>query len=547
MIYFMKNAEFLRGSTQLKEVTPMVSSRSWKNSNFNRILSLALCVGVAFLLLAGSVFAQGTTLLSGSVNAVALQAGKINTMYEMPAGFGTFTRQMGVARQVASGNFFVTVTLPAGFVFNAAAPVGNLPEALDLGLTVAGGGTITVPPTIFSGGIAGSNNVKYQVEVTGSFETAPTFTLSTAGWRVTDTTGVLSGITPVTVQLTITTADANTGTPIDTGGVDSANFIAAVNGLPAAPIVATTATVDTAAGSARKNFVVTGGDTIIQDNGATVAITVGSTVNPVHTSGAGGSAYQIQAGDSLKFRFDGNLSGVKYIYVNTGAAAGGAEVKYTVLAADVTNGFAVVSMSGANGAVSALANATSVAMPITFEADGTTQLTARSFTLNVYTTIAYNAANNSTILSATNISTWGINGPVLMANWANANTGAWKSRFYIFNETASPNATVIVRMFQIPISANNTAPTAQIGTTVTLGKTLGAVAGMTIRLEDIITASGALAADLAGPDNSYNVAVEITVYTQGVGSMVGGVTGYAQTFNLAGTVFTGTTPLSKIQ
>jgi hypothetical protein len=70
---------------------------------------------------------------------------------------------------------------------------------------------------------------------------------------------------------------------------------------------------------------------------------------------------------------------------------------------------------------------------------------------------------------------------------------------------------------------------------------------MTIRLEDIMTASGATTTDFAGPDGSYNIAVEITVYTQGVGAVVGGVTGYAQTFNLAGTIFTGTSPLSKIQ
>jgi len=228
------------------------------------------------------------------------------------------------------------------------------------------------------------------------------------------------------------------------------------------------------------------------------------------------------------------------------------EIRKTVAAGDVTNGFVVIPVPSTNATITALANASTGALALGIEVDGTTQLTSRAFTIAVEATCALNAANNRTganalVAAGTALSTWGINGTVLMSNWANANTAAWKSRFYIFNETSTPNATVFVKMFQIPISSNATAPTAQIGSTVTLSKTLGAVSGMTIRLEDIISASGALTADLAGPDGSYNIAVEITVYTQGVGVQVGGVTGYTQTFNVAGTIFTGTAPLSKIQ
>jgi len=530
----------------------MVSSRSWKNSNFNRLVSLALCVGVAFLLLAGSVFAQGTTALAGTVNTVALQVGKANTAYTIPAGFSSsYTRKMGVARQAVSGNFFLTVTLPAGFTFNA----GGLPVDGNLTLTDPGvpAGVLLAVPTLWTPVVAGATSAKYLVQITTGFTTAPTFTLNTVGWRVNDTAGVLSGTSPVTVQLTLTTTDANTGTPIDTGGVDSANFLAAVNGLSAA-VGTTTATIDTAAGSARKNFVVSGGDTLTQDQGATLNVTVGNGLVNVHSNTAGAGPgfapvqYQVAAGDFVNVTVTGNLSGVKYIYYNYTAGGGVApEVRKAIAGADVTNGFAVIAIPGTNGTISGLANASAGLITLWIEVDGTTQLTTRAFTIAVDSTIANNAACNRNLVAAgTPLSTWGINGTVLMANWANANTGAWKSRLYLFNETSTPNATVIIRMFQIPISANVTAPI-QVGNTVTLAKTMGAVSGMTVRLEDVITASGAVAADLAGPDNSYNVAVEITVYTQGVGSMVGGVTGYAQTFNLAGTVFTGTTPLSKIQ
>jgi hypothetical protein len=244
------------------------------------------------------------------------------------------------------------------------------------------------------------------------------------------------------------------------------------------------------------------------------------------------------------------LSGIKYVYYNFGGGAN--QIRQTVAAADVTNGYVVIPIPNTNSTIATLANGNTGAVPLAIEVDGTTQLTTRSFTAGVEATCAYNAANNRTganalVAPGAALSTWGINGTVLLANFANANTAAFKSRFYLFNETSTANATVIIRMFQLPISSNATAPTAQLGNTVTLSKTLGAVSGMTIRLEDIITASGATATDLAGPDNSYNVAVEITVYTQGVGAMVGGVTGYTQTMNLAGTTFLGTTPLSKIQ
>jgi len=518
------------------------------------MMSLALCVGVAFLLLAGSAFAGTTALATGStVNTVALQSGKTAVpavVYTIPAA-GTFsnayTRTMGVARQTTSGDFFLKVKLQNGFTFNG----GRVPAVGDVALTTAGGGAIGAITVFSPAVIAGSGEVVFRIPVTTSFATAPTFTITTAGWTVNDVAGYLSGTSPVTTQIEITTYDANTGNDLDNGGTNPANFISAVNAVGAA-ITSTTAIVDTAAGSGRLKLVPTAPDTIAQDGGAAVTIRIGDQtgLNPVHN--AAGANYLVAAGDFINITVTGPLSGVKYLFYNWLVGNGVApEVRKTIAAADVTNGFAVIAVPGTNALIAALANG-SVTVPLTIEVDGTTQLTTRDFTVAVEATCAFNAANNRTganapVPAGTLLSRWSINGTVLMANWANANTGAWKSRFYIFNETSTPNATVIVRMFQIPISSNPTAPTAQIGSTVTLAKSLSAIGGMTIRLEDIMTASGATTTDFAGPDGSYNIAVEITVYTQGVGAVVGGVTGYAQTFNLAGTIFTGTSPLSKIQ
>jgi len=529
------------------------------------MMSLALCVGVAFLLLAGSAFAGTTALIAGStVNAVALQSGKgvvPAVVYTIPAA-GTFsnayTRTMGVARQVASGDFFMDVNLQNGFTFNAT----RLPAIGDVALTTAGGGAIGVI-TVFSGGTAGANTVRFRIPVTTSFATAPVFTLTTAGWTVNDPTGYLSGTASVTTQIEIKTYDANTGADLDNGGVNAANFITAVNAL-GATITSTTAVVDSSASSGRLKLVGTAPDNTggvvgvnaynSQDNGAAIKIMIGdqTATNAVHNNA--GANYTIAAADAINLIVTGNLSGVKYIYYNFLTANGVApEVRKTVTAAEVTAGVTTLAIPGSNATIAGLSNG-SVTTGLTIEVDGTTQLTKRNFTVEVTATCFFNALNNRTgandlVAAGTALSTWDINGAVLLFNWTSANTASWKSRMYIFNETTAA-AQVICKLFQIPISSNSTAPI-QIGLPVTLSKLIGATSGMTIRLEDVISAGAFATTDLAGPDNSYNIAVEITVYTGApTGSLTANaVTGYGQTFNAVGppSFSFGTSPLSKVQ
>jgi len=531
----------------------MVSSRSWKNSNFNRVLSLALCIGVAFLLLAGSAFAQtgATSVATADQVTFATQVGKAAT-FTIPnvgsATLGNVYRSMGVARQATGGDFFLYVELPSGFKFNTA--LGALGAAApNVTLSVAGGGVIS--PTIFSGGQVNDTFVKYMVDVTTTFVTQPTVQVVTQGWVIKDTNATPALLTAgAALPIKVQTFDSNTGAEFDAGTAPTATWIKAANGITAA-LTATRAVIDVSSLSLRKNFVagaLLGTDTTTQDNDAAIAITI-----PANIWGNANAAFNTIVTDTYTLTLAGNLSGVASFVFSPAANT----VTDAVTTAEVTAGSTVLTVPGTNASLpvnaivaGAPAGATAT-IPLRINVDGLTVLTTRTLTVTVAQTMTGQTSTppNSTLVAAgTTLTDWGINGSVMMANWANANTSYWKSRFYIFNATSVNNAQVFVRLFQIPISSNSTAPTTQIGATVALSKTLGAVSGMTIRLEDIITASGAADADLKGPDQSYNVAVEITVYApQNNGFVTGGITGFAQTFNLAGTVFTGTAPLSKVQ
>jgi len=438
----------------------------------------------------------------------------------------------------------VLVSLPAGFTFDATGlpAVGNL--------AIAGGGGTIGAITIFSGGLATAGNntfVKYFVPVATDYVTAPTLTLSTAAWVVKDANGTLSGTAPATVQLAVQTLDAGTNIEFDAGS-NSANWISAVNAFTIS-IAATDAVVDTAPASARKNFVVGRAgstDTLTQDNDATISIKVGDStgVNPVHDNL--GALYTPTATDSITITTSGlvagvaqgALSGLASVVFNPGAASQITDTVTTTPVDEVTNNTTVLTIPGNNAAIPAN-GAVAAVIPLRIVVNGTTQLTARTLTVSVDTVIAYNAANNKNYVPAgTTLSAWTVNGTVLLSNWNNANTTAWKSRFYIWNPSSTANATVSARIFSIPVAGMGVG--AQIGNTVVLSSTLGAVSGMTIKLEDLVTASGGTPTQIQGPDGSYNVAVELTIFALNV-------TGYTQTFNLAGTMAFGTTPMQKIQ
>jgi len=530
-------------------------------------MSLALCVGVAFLLLAGSAFAQtiGTTsILAADVPSYATQAAKTNQLYTIPAAvvgppahnYGNISRAMGVLRTAnVAGGFFVTVTLPSGFVFNAT-PAINITVA-----ATPASGAVLPAPTIFAGGYAAGppivayNYVSFLCQFTTAPTVAPTLVISTAGWQVKDTnTGGSLGTVGNNATITVRTYDALGGIEFDNGGgsVATATWLTAKRGITAS-ITPTKAAIDTA--TLRKTFVVGGFggfDTASQDNDATLTVTYPADVY-THT----GNLFTLVAADQVNLTISSpdalNLNGVGFFTFAPGATPPQVQNAATLTAAQqASNSYTLVSapntpIPGNNAAFPA--NGGTSVIPLRLTNDGST-LTPRTINIVMAINIGGGATGAvTTTIPATTLSVWGYNGAILLANWANANVPTNKSRFYIFNESAISNATIYARVLSIPVITNTT-PGAQIGNTIQFTQTLAAGQGMTIRMEDIInaTGSGMTATNLAGPDGSFNVAVEITILApQASGFQTQNITGYTQTFNQNATMTFGLTPMSRVQ
>jgi len=546
-------------------------------------VSLALCVGVAFLLLAGSVFAQtiGTTSVAATdVMTYATQSARANQNYTIPAtaaGYfatlGNITRAMGVARQTGlAGNFLLNVTLPSGFIFNLAVPGAG---GANVSLSAAGGST-GFACTTFAGGtapvlvggvmVSSSNYISYLCGWSGLAPvTAPTILISTAGWSIRDTNATPAlGTAGNSVAIKVQTFDAQSGIEFDNAGsaVSTATWLKAASALTVS-FTPTKAIIDVT--QARQKFVIGalsplgGTDTTTDDNDASITVTY---IDKIF--GANGAGYTLGT-DSLTLALsspsaDCALAGVSNFQFSSGASL-----------VQVAN----LGVPGLSAAQKACTAATSIAIPGTNAAlplnpinpvgllpsGGTTTtalktinsgetLVKRSININAgYSYLVGFFTTTVNVVPATTLTIWDYNGSVLLANWVNANTAAFKSRFYIFNESSVSGATIFAKVYSIPLITSTT-PGAQIGNTVTFTQTLAAGAGMTIRLEDIVNAanSGMTATNLAGPDGSFNVAVEFLIFApQNSGVLSQAVSGYVQTMNLNATMSFGLTHMSRVE
>jgi len=527
-------------------------------------MSLALCVGVAFLLLAGSAFAQTagiTGVAAGNQVTYATQAARVNQVYTLPTTgtVGYITRQMGVARAVADpGAFLIRVTLPAGLVFNAAQNAAAPPVSLSVAGGSAGfgcgaaawdGGTTTAPFNAY---------ITYKCSFAATApSTAPTVQINPAGWTLKDAAGNVLDVAGDLAAVTVQTFDAVSGFEFDNGAgsVPSATWLKAANGMTVA-ITPTKAVIDVA--TARKNFLagVAGGigtDVALVDNDAAVVVTY-----PAGVYGANGNGYVIPvtATDLLTLTLssataDCERGGIANFVWDSNVAAPSVALSAGQRACTAA---VVMSVPGNNAALAAITNAAlppagaTGTIPVQLVVNGTDSLTTRSINVQVGYTYGAPAVVGPVQLPSTLLTSWAYNGTVLLANFANANTAAWKSRFYIFNETTVANAIVFARVFTIPGISSTTAG-AQVGNQVQFTTTLGAISGAAIRLEDIINAanSGMNSTNLAG-DGSFNVAVEITVLAPSAsGFVTSGITGVTQTMNLTNTMSFGSTPMQKIQ
>ncbi len=463
--------------------------------NSTRIISFTFCLGLACLLLTGNAVAQST---SADDLSYAREAGAADVLYTIPAG-NLITHTMSVLRvSGGSGNFFVRITLDGGAVFDGSSlpAVGDLTQTGGLpGASVTV--TLPVPPS------DGDTFVDYQVAVTQSFTTFPSFTLATPTWVIQDVSNTLGG--GGTISATIATRDSNNGTPI---GSDGDGWLLGGFGVTQGALevlVPTTATIDVA--TARTELLATGGDTAVDDNGATVSYepTTPGVLAP------GGGVYAMAATDFIDLVVTGDLSGISAITW----APTGTRVTTFITAADVTAGSATVSISGTHAALVAVNTAVGVEIKV----DGTSTLAPRTLQIAAnlrLVTAPSLAANNRELDGAQNLTVWSLNGTVLIAGFVNGNTDIFSSRIYLWNSSSNAGD-IVVRVYTLPLTGSST-----LMATVNLGSLPG-LSGRNIRVAEDVLTPGLIT--LPYTADGGNLVFEVTVEASNV-------SGNAQVFQL---------------
>jgi len=461
-------------------------------------LGVAACI-----LLAANAFA-GTTTLVGGIVTYAREAATGGTLYTMP--IQTVTRQMGVVRS-STADFFVIVSLE-GVVF--ASP--TLPTVGSLTLTDAAGGAATI--TVVSGGGNGESSITYFVDVTTSFTGLPTFTFTTTGLTIRDSTNVIG--TGGVAFIKISTTNAASGGPLDVGS-DSVSWLTSALGVGDALLTATTAVVNVSGG--RLNFVPAAPDTGTNDNGAglTLSYTGASLKNP------DGTAWTLSTTtDSVLLALIGPLSGVFSWTWNPEAGGGGTAVTHLVTDEEIAAGQSVLTISGTN-----LNTVGTGLHGIQITVTGTTPLSSRTLKLNVFLSTA---AGTRTILEPSTLTVWTLNGSVLLANWVNGNTALLTSNIYVWNPTVTAGE-ITLRLFSLPTGTST--PSNLLGSR-SLGF-LKPTSGLNIRIkEDVLQPLGL---PVPYTDNGGNLVLEVSIEAVGC-------SGYAQTVGTSNTIVFGTTPLS---
>jgi len=509
-------------------------------------MCLALCLGVVCFALAGNAWAAGTTRLNNvapAANSPSTFAKELTykpaiggNVYKLVSN-GTYNsniyRDMTIARLFAQ-NFDVVITLGGGAVFSG----GTVPVSGDLTLTfpgvTTGGYTATVVTPI--GGWANANSCVFQVTVTADFTGYPTVVLAagSSGWTIKDVSNTLaSGAIPVTVQ----TLDASSLISIDNGANDTLN-----NWIAAAPayslyaaggglFAATTATVDVA--TQRKNFVVTSTDGLLTDGGASMGISYSGNVLTL----AGAAGFTLLGTDSVKVTFTDSAS-----------FAGVSGVTWGGFAAATVGATKVITLTPAN--FQSLVNTIAPAPAFVFTVDGTTPLATRTISvkLDIIFGVGQSIPNPGVLpytfafMGVTPVTTWSVNGTVLVANFMNANTNLFNSRIYLYNSSGLPGD-VSVRVLKMPLASTGTTSVASTDITpaggpIALGS-LAAGSGMNIRAEvDILPLLTAIT--LPYTENGGNLVVEITVKTNSA-------RGTCQVFRKDGSLAFGIADLQVVQ
>jgi hypothetical protein len=467
----------------------MVSSSSWrKQMKFNRLTSLALCLGVVILLLSASAFA-GTTATSGAIK-YAREIAAINTVYTVPAT--TITRTMAVVRGDTQ-NFFVDVTLSSG-KWNAVLTAGMI----TFGTTAA---PAVYTPAVIGGGGVGVATATFLVVVTsGTPVDYPVATLTLTGATVKDSANVLGTGDGGTIQVTVKTRDAATGLDVDPG-TDTVNFITSVWAVtaPSPAVQVGSAVIDVALNRAK--FV---GDTAT-DASAKVGIS-GSTAGVLKADGTGD--FVLATADTVNYVITTDLTEIQSI------AWGG--VTKTLTDTDRAAGTVTLAIPGNN------ANLTGTLGTVTIIIVGTNPTNARTLSIAANLDIDGGTSGDHAVLGATDLTVWSYNGTVLTALWVNGNSAVFNSRIYLWNP--GTNGEVVADVYAMPrLGQIATDDASKLGT-VSLGS-MAAGTSLNIKVyEDILTAAPISMTTPYVGNESGNLTIIITIRASGV-------KGASQTFN----------------
>ena len=327
------------------------------------------------------------------------------------------------------------------------------------------------------------------------------------------------------ISMTVETIDAFTTNELDDGGAADtvADYFKGETFFKAPTVTKTTATVDV--NQDREGFVPDAPDTATQDLGAIIALKFSSvTLGPFNIDG---TAFLATGGELNSvvaiFSDDAALGGIT-TFEATGWAT--APDRVTLLTAGVFD-----------------TSARAVSITVTGDDTLETRTITVTFTFNIDQ--PGGGDKDFVVGVGITISTWDLNGCVLLAHWVQGNTdapgiagaGVFKSRLYVVNHTSSIGA-VNVEVIEMDLSTGGT-------TGVSLGTTsagaildLRANGAMLIRMEDVLTDLGVTLPHLV---NGGNLAAIATI-------RVSSCSGSYQTFDETTTAsFFGTANMTRIQ
>lgn len=461
---------------------------------FNRLTSLALCLGVVLLLMVGSAFAGTTSFNSGNALKFAREVGALNAVYTMPTATPVVNRAMTIIRlsgTSSSGaqNFLIDVTLSGGAVWDST----NTWSAGAGEFAFTPSGYVVTPLPAPVNPWSGTSTVTFFAVPASSITVYPSFTLALAGKLIKDVQNQIGQGN--TIQITVQTRDANTGSVIDTG-TDTVDFIKGAYGATISnALVAGSAVIDV--GANRTMFV---GSSKI-DGTPKVGISNSTVYN------LAGNPFALTSADAIDFIITGDLTGVTSIQWGLT----GSIVTKSVNATEKAAGAVTLTVLGDNLSLNGTYNNFAI------NVDGTTILPTRTLTIAINLRPAVTANNRNLVAAGTTFTVWTLNGSVLTANWVNGNNAALNSRIYLWNPGGTGDVSVAV--YTLP---NSTAGSTLLGT-VAWG-TLVANSGANIKLaEDILTPLGIA---LPYTTNGGNLVLIFTIRANGV-------FGISQTFSSA--------------